>query len=160
MELFYMVVLMSDSSSVSDSSVEPAVWVQGSRNVVSSIYSPDGSIHVDSTDPTRIGLSATFRPISMAVVRTISSGSYALMVSTCANLTYNGYTGWKLADAHEVIYVCQKGLIYCSSTSVFETAEIYHDNYNFRTVAVYGGSTIYPGSVTEAPANRTFVCVR
>ncbi len=160
-ELFYLLISISDSSMVADSSVKLQMWVQGGRNVVSSIYSPDGSIQVDSTDPTRIGLSvAGSAPVYMAVVRNLT-GTYADMVSTCANLTYNGYTGWKLADAHEVIYACQKGLILCSSTSKFETAEIFRDIYgNFITVSIYGGSTIYPGSNTEANLTRDFVCVR
>ncbi len=157
---------MADSSSVSDSSVGPMVWIQGSRNVVSSIYSPDGSIQVDSTDPSRIGLRvAGASPVSMAVVKSVS-GTYASMVITCANLNYNGYTGWKLADAHEVIYACSKGLIACPYNLYFDTADIYREFGSgriFRVVRVYNSTTGYLidwGDRTNVNTSRTFVCVR
>ncbi len=73
--------------------------------------------------------------------------------------TYNGYTGWRLADAHEVIYACQKGLINCSSTTL-ETADIYRVlNYTetFAVVAVAYGDMIVRGNWTGANANRSFV---
>ncbi len=160
--LFYAIILASDSGAVTDSTAVPMVWVQGGRNVVSSIYSPDGSIQVDSTDPTRIGISVGSTSVPrMAVIQSVI-GTYAAMVSRCANLNYNGYTGWRLADAHEVIYACQKGLINCSSTTL-ETADIYRVlNYTetFAVVAVAYGDMIERGTETNATTYRSFVCIR
>lgn len=58
--------------------------VEGRVLMIGSVFSPDKST-------------------TMAIL-TSRNIDYAGMVSHYASFRYNGYSGWRLADAHEVIY--------------------------------------------------------
>ncbi len=143
-------------------------WITGDKTPITSIQSPDSTIRVTSPAPGVVSLSVPpgYRPgknIIAAVLRT-SSATYRDMVVDCINLDTLGYTGWKLAAPHEIVYACSSGLISCGNVNIHSDNIITtYDYFNGHRISVAvinpGAGTVSFSSNINIPQSRTYMCV-
>ncbi len=160
----FALLIAFESGGVQDSA-RLNVWTEGGKNVISHIHSPDGSIVIDSSVPGIVGISTAGagNNIRMAVIR---SGlmDYEGMVMECRNLTYNGFSDWRLANVEETIFVCRSGLATCQSGADYETQDLIESQESYIVPLVVrffsSGFFITKGLSYWSDASRAFICVR
>ncbi len=147
---------------------KPNVWMEGGKNVISHIYSPDGSIIINSSRPDSVGISTVGygESIRMAVKQQIT-GDYIDMVMHCRNLSYNGYSDWRVANLEEVIYTCVSGMVDCSGNDnnnpVVSTELVVNGPIRYMGIYYNSISGYHLVSSSTSPINDEtieFICIR
>ena len=161
-------IVYTERESGRDDVPKPNAWVEGGKNVISRIYSPDGSIVIDESTPDSVGISmkGIGESIRMAIKQQIT-GDYIDMVMHCRNLSYNGYSDWRVANLEEVIYACVSGMVDCTgndSNNPLVSTELVV-NGPLKYIGIYYNSTsgyqlISPDESPLYDENIEFICVR
>ena len=83
------------------------------------------------------------------------------MIMHCRNLTFNGYSDWRLSDVEETIYVCMSGMAPCNGG--YETSFLqagFGGIYTIKVIYNSGSVSLNYGGVYTSRYTRTFICVR
>ena len=102
----------------------------------------------------------------MAVKQQIT-GDYIDMVMLCRNLSYNGYSDWRVANLEEVIYACVSGMVDCTGNDnnnpVVSTELVVNGPIRYMGIYYNSISGYHLVSSSTSPINDEnieFICVR